>query len=94
MVMAENEAGYDPKEVKSPWKTPMIDTQKVADAPVMGTKSWPDLGGTQQPPDNASLVADGSAPAPSVEQVSHCFFFFWVFFFNRRSINFVCVKIG
>ncbi|KAB2081045.1 hypothetical protein ES319_A05G106200v1 [Gossypium barbadense] len=68
MVMAENEAGYDPKEVKSPWKTPMIDAQKVADAPVMGTKSWPDLGGTQQPHDNASLVADGSAPAPSVEQ--------------------------
>ncbi|KAL1168833.1 hypothetical protein V6Z11_A05G108200 [Gossypium hirsutum] len=69
MVMAENEAGYDPKEVKSPWKTPMIDAQKVADAPVMGTKSWPDLGGTQQPHDNASLVADGSAPAPSVEQL-------------------------
>ncbi|TYG67852.1 hypothetical protein ES288_D05G108300v1 [Gossypium darwinii] len=68
MVMAENEAGYDPKEVKSPWKTPMIDAQKVADAPVMGTKSWPDLGGTQHPHDNASLVADGSAPAPSVEQ--------------------------
>ncbi|XP_017607235.1 la-related protein 1A-like isoform X2 [Gossypium arboreum] len=68
MVMAENEAGYDPKEVKSPWKTPMIDAQKVADAPVMGTKSWPDLGGTQQPHDNASLVADGSAPAPSLEQ--------------------------
>ncbi|KAH1030271.1 hypothetical protein J1N35_046086 [Gossypium stocksii] len=69
MVMAENEAGYDPKEVKSPWKTPMIDAQKVADAPVMGTKSWPDLGGTQQPHDNALLVADGSAPAPSVEQI-------------------------
>ncbi|KAL1098521.1 hypothetical protein V6Z11_D05G105600 [Gossypium hirsutum] len=68
MVMAENEAGYDPKEVKSPWKTPMIDAQKVADAPVMGTKSWPDLGGTQHPHDNASLVADGSAPAPSIEQ--------------------------
>ncbi|PPD86819.1 hypothetical protein GOBAR_DD16216 [Gossypium barbadense] len=68
MVMAENEAGYDPKEVKSPWKTPMIDAQKVADAPVMGTKSWPDLGGAQHPHDNASLVADGSAPAPSVEQ--------------------------
>ena len=74
--MAENEAGDDHKEVKSPWKTAVIDGEKVADAPVMGTQSWPDLGGTQQTPDNPQVAADGSTPAPSVEQVSH---FFWLF---------------
>ncbi|XWS28942.1 hypothetical protein CRYUN_Cryun25bG0115000 [Craigia yunnanensis] len=68
MVMAENEAGDDHKEVKSPWKTAVIDGEKVADAPVMGTQSWPDLGGTQQTPDNPQVAADGFAPAPSVEQ--------------------------
>ncbi|GMI81837.1 hypothetical protein HRI_001852900 [Hibiscus trionum] len=69
MVMAENEAGgCDRKEVKSPWKTPVVDARKVADAPVMGTQSWPDLGGTQQTPDKTSVVADVSAPAPPVEQ--------------------------
>ncbi|XVF20205.1 hypothetical protein REPUB_Repub11eG0177900 [Reevesia pubescens] len=69
MVMAENEAGDDHnKEVKSPWKTPVIDADKAADAPVMGTQSWPDLAGTQQPIDNSQLAADGSAPDASVEQ--------------------------
>ncbi|KAK6246928.1 hypothetical protein QUC31_018493 [Theobroma cacao] len=68
MVMAENEAGDDQKEVKSPWKTPVIDGEKAADASVMGTQSWPDLGGTQQTTDNPEVAADGSAPAPSVEQ--------------------------
>ncbi|KAE8729505.1 hypothetical protein F3Y22_tig00003715pilonHSYRG00335 [Hibiscus syriacus] len=68
MVMAENEAGSDRKEIKSPWKTPVIDAQKVADATIMGTESWPDLGGTQQTPDKPSVVADESARAPSVEQ--------------------------
>ncbi|XP_022752836.1 la-related protein 1A isoform X2 [Durio zibethinus] len=68
MVMAENEAGDDHKEVMSPWKTSVNDGEKAADAPVMGTQSWPDLGGTQQTPDNPQAAADGSAPAPSVEQ--------------------------
>ncbi|KAL4277943.1 hypothetical protein GQ457_03G044030 [Hibiscus cannabinus] len=68
MMMADNEAGGDRKEVKSPWKTPVIDAQKVADAPVMGTQSWPDLGGIQQTPDNPSVVADEPARAPPVEQ--------------------------
>ncbi|XVE79731.1 hypothetical protein DITRI_Ditri14bG0080400 [Diplodiscus trichospermus] len=68
MVMAENEAADDHMEVKSPWKTPVIDGEKAADAPVMGTQSWPDLGGTQQTPENHQVAADGSAPAPSVEQ--------------------------
>ncbi|XP_022729264.1 la-related protein 1A-like isoform X2 [Durio zibethinus] len=68
MVMADNEAGDDHKEVKSPWKTPVIDGGKAADAPVMGTQSWPDLGGTQQIPDNPQVAADVSATAPSVEQ--------------------------
>ncbi|XWS53249.1 hypothetical protein CRYUN_Cryun11dG0141500 [Craigia yunnanensis] len=70
MVMAENEAGDDHKEVNSPWKTPVIDGEKAVDAPVMGTQSWPDLGGTQQTPDNPQVAADGSAPARSVEQVA------------------------
>lgn len=64
MVMAENET-----EVKSPWKTPVIDGEKAADVPVMGTQSWPDLSSTQQTPDNTQVAADGSAPASSVEQV-------------------------
>ncbi|KAE8688758.1 hypothetical protein F3Y22_tig00110956pilonHSYRG00142 [Hibiscus syriacus] len=68
MAMVENEAAGDRKEVKSPWKTPVIDSQKVADAHVMGTESWPDLGGTQQIPDNPSVVADESARVPSIEQ--------------------------
>ncbi|XWS74257.1 hypothetical protein CRYUN_Cryun02cG0200000 [Craigia yunnanensis] len=68
MVMAENEAGDDLKEVKSPWKTPLIDGGKATDAPVMGTQSWPDLGGTQQTPDNSQVAVDGPGPAPSVEQ--------------------------
>ncbi|XVF05659.1 hypothetical protein REPUB_Repub05bG0191700 [Reevesia pubescens] len=65
MVMAENEAGDDHKEVKSPWKTPVIDGEKAADAPVMGTQSWPDLSGTPQTSDNPQVAADGSAPSPS-----------------------------
>ncbi|XVF46377.1 hypothetical protein PTKIN_Ptkin03bG0022200 [Pterospermum kingtungense] len=68
MVMAENETGDDHEEVKSPWKTPVIDGEKVADAPVMGTQSWPDLGGTEQTPDDPQVAADGSAPASSAEQ--------------------------
>ncbi|XP_039004700.1 la-related protein 1A-like [Hibiscus syriacus] len=68
MVMVENEAAGDHKGVKSPWKTPVIDAQKVADAHVMGTESWPDLGGTQQIPDKPSVVADESAGVPSIEQ--------------------------
>ncbi|XVF68612.1 hypothetical protein PTKIN_Ptkin11bG0015500 [Pterospermum kingtungense] len=70
MVMADNESGDDHKEVKSPWKTPVIDGEKAAaDAPVMGTQSWPHLGGTQQTPDNAQVAtAAGSAPVSSVEQ--------------------------
>ncbi|OMO91478.1 hypothetical protein COLO4_18350 [Corchorus olitorius] len=70
--MAENETSDDQKEVKSPWKTPVIDGEKAADAPVMGTQSWPDLAGTgtgtQQTPDNPQIAADVSAPAPTVEQ--------------------------
>nr|KJB20257.1 hypothetical protein B456_003G140800 [Gossypium raimondii] len=73
MVMADNEAGDGHNEVKSPWKTPAIDGEKVGDAPVMGTQSWPDLGGNQQTPlnNNPQVAADVCAPAaphPSVEQ--------------------------
>ncbi|KAG4206902.1 hypothetical protein ERO13_A03G034600v2 [Gossypium hirsutum] len=73
MVMADNEAGDGHNEVKSPWKTPAIDGEKVGDAPVMGTQSWPDLGGNQQAPqnNNPQVAADVCAPAaphPSVEQ--------------------------
>ncbi|KAK8550943.1 hypothetical protein V6N12_039621 [Hibiscus sabdariffa] len=68
MAIAENEAGGDRKEVKSPLKTPAIDAKKVVDASVMGTESCPDLGGTQQTPDTPSVVAGESARAPSVEQ--------------------------
>ncbi|GMI92095.1 hypothetical protein HRI_002878800 [Hibiscus trionum] len=68
MVMTENEAGGDREEVKSPGKTPVIDAQKVADDPVMGTESLSVLGGTQQTLDTPSVVADVSARAPSVEQ--------------------------
>lgn len=75
MVMADNESGDDHKEVKSPWKTPVIDGEKASDASVMGTQSWPDLGGTQQAPDNPQVSATGSDPVPSVEQVSFWFFF-------------------
>ncbi|PPD83358.1 hypothetical protein GOBAR_DD19722 [Gossypium barbadense] len=71
--MADNEAGDGHNEVKSPWKTPAIDGEKVGDAPVMGTQSWPDLGGNQQTPqnNNPQVAADVCAPAaphPSVEQ--------------------------
>ncbi|KAG8496258.1 hypothetical protein CXB51_009321 [Gossypium anomalum] len=73
MVMADNEAGDGHNEVKSPWKTPAIDGEKVGDASVMGTQSWPDLGGNQQTPqnNNPQVAADVCAPAaphPSVEQ--------------------------
>ncbi|KAK9022305.1 hypothetical protein V6N11_002582 [Hibiscus sabdariffa] len=68
MAKAENEAGGDRKEVKSPLKTPAIGGQKVVDASVMGTESCPDLGGTQQTPDTPSVVADESDRAPPVEQ--------------------------
>ncbi|KAE8655459.1 Lupus la ribonucleoprotein, putative isoform 2 [Hibiscus syriacus] len=67
MEIVENEAAGDRKEVKSPWKTPVIDAQ-VADAHVMGTESWPDLGGTQQMPHKPSVVADEFARVPSIEQ--------------------------
>ncbi|GMI97014.1 La related protein 1a [Hibiscus trionum] len=69
--MADNEAGDGHNEVKSPWKTPVIDGEKLADAPVMGTQSWPDLSGTQQTPENQKATDDECAPAvprPSVEQ--------------------------
>ncbi|GMJ08955.1 hypothetical protein HRI_004564700 [Hibiscus trionum] len=69
--MADNEAGDGLNEVKSPWKTPVIDGENVADAPVMGTQSWPDLSGAQQTPENPQVAADECAPAaphPSIEQ--------------------------
>ncbi|KAE8688842.1 hypothetical protein F3Y22_tig00110954pilonHSYRG00112 [Hibiscus syriacus] len=71
MVMADNEAGDGQNKVKSPWKTAVIDGEKVADATVMGTQSWPDLSNTQQTPENPQVAAEEYAPAvphPSIEQ--------------------------
>ncbi|XP_039026395.1 la-related protein 1A-like [Hibiscus syriacus] len=71
MVMADIEAGNGHNEVKSPWKTAVIDGEKVVDATVMGTQSWPDLSGTQETPENPQVAADECAPAaphPSIEQ--------------------------
>ncbi|GLU11780.1 hypothetical protein SLE2022_285020 [Rubroshorea leprosula] len=64
MVMAENEAGDDHKELKSPWKTPVIDGDKAAEAPVMGTESWPALADAH----NRSNTPPAATSAPTTAQ--------------------------
>lgn len=63
MVVAENEAGDDGRDLnggpKSPWKTPAALDAKVAgavDGPVMGAESWPALADAQRPKSNPDLA--------------------------------------
>lgn len=85
MVMAENEAGDDRKDLnggpKSPWKTPVqLDAKTASDTPVMGAESWPALADAQRPknPEAAAAkppalaavpVANGGATPPPPQPV-------------------------
>ncbi|GLU02469.1 hypothetical protein SLE2022_197180 [Rubroshorea leprosula] len=68
MVMAENEAGDDQKEVKSPWKTPVIDGDKAADASVMGTESWPALADAHNRSNTPPAASDAPTAIPTTGQ--------------------------
>lgn len=72
MVMAENEAGDDQRDLnvngggpKSPWKTPVtVDAKAAEDAPVMGAESWPALADAHRPK-NSDAPAKPPAAEPS-----------------------------
>lgn len=76
MVMAENEAGDDQRDLngnggapKSPWKTPFtVDAKAAEDAPVMGAESWPALAEAHIPKNSdaaAKQPALGLSPLPA-----------------------------
>lgn len=92
VVVAENEAGDDGRDLnggpKSPWKTP-VDAKAAAaaaDAPVMGADSWPALADAQRPKSNpdaskspplaASALPPPNANAPPPAAVQVLPFFF------------------
>ncbi|GKV08266.1 hypothetical protein SLEP1_g19923 [Rubroshorea leprosula] len=74
MVMAENEAGDDQKEVKSPWKTPVIDGDKAADASVMGTESWPALADSHNRSNTPPAASDAPTAIPTTGQIFNLYF--------------------